>query len=191
MLILFFLFICEYIYEKILSLCSVVIAAIQSNPIIFCLLVADIYIAYMCLRYWKRNKKYTQETNTKPVSIPREVRPERYAPAPIPREVIHERQVPKREVEHPTERKYASFENTPEYYETQDWKILAGKIRKRDNFTCQICGVHGPRDRVLLHVHHIKPRGRGGPDEPYNLVTLCASCHAKQPHHDRLKNKYT
>ena len=28
-----------------------------------------------------------------------------------------------------------------------------------------------------LDAHHIEPKGRGGPDEVSNLVTLCRSCH--------------
>jgi 5-methylcytosine-specific restriction endonuclease McrA len=30
-----------------------------------------------------------------------------------------------------------------------------------------------------LAAHHIIPRREGGADHPSNLVTLCASCHAR------------
>jgi 5-methylcytosine-specific restriction endonuclease McrA len=34
-------------------------------------------------------------------------------------------------------------------------------------------GCHGR----AVHVHHRKPRGRGGSDAAANLAALCASCH--------------
>jgi hypothetical protein len=45
-------------------------------------------------------------------------------------------------------------------------------IATRDRFTCQSCGR-----RTRGQVHHILPRGQGGPDLPANLVTLCGRCH--------------
>lgn len=40
---------------------------------------------------------------------------------------------------------------------------------------CQICGKTVPNS---LETHHIVPRRFGGSDQPENLVTLCADCHA-------------
>jgi RNA-directed DNA polymerase len=48
-------------------------------------------------------------------------------------------------------------------------------VRRRDNYTCQHCGESG----TSLHVHHTKPKERGGTDEPDNLITLCAQCHGE------------
>jgi hypothetical protein len=45
-------------------------------------------------------------------------------------------------------------------------------ILKRDGYCCSVCG-----SRTFLEVHHIKPRGAGGPDEPWNLAALCEWCH--------------
>jgi 5-methylcytosine-specific restriction endonuclease McrA len=45
---------------------------------------------------------------------------------------------------------------------------------RRDNYRCTACGA--TRD---LEVHHIVPRRLGGPDEPANLITLCAACHSR------------
>lgn len=56
------------------------------------------------------------------------------------------------------------------------WKKLANKIRKRDNYTCQLCGSH-----EHLQVHHkkyIKGRLAWEYDEE-NLITLCSECHKK------------
>lgn len=66
------------------------------------------------------------------------------------------------------------------------WKPIRDKILRRDNYTCQFCGISlkqlqvkfGRRTRLLI-VHHITPEHR--PDnninEAENLVTLCYSCH--------------
>jgi hypothetical protein len=77
---------------------------------------------------------------------------------------------------------------TTDFYMSPTWIALARQIRKRDNFTCRRCGKYGPNGGGELHVHHIIPRGRGGPNEPSNLITLCSDCHSMQPHHRRLRN---
>jgi hypothetical protein len=48
-------------------------------------------------------------------------------------------------------------------------------VLNRDNYRCTECGASQD-----LEVHHIVPRRLGGPDEPSNLVTLCAACHSRQ-----------
>ncbi|MGM0582976.1 MAG: HNH endonuclease [Bacteroidota bacterium] len=52
---------------------------------------------------------------------------------------------------------------------------LKNKIKKRDNNTCQICGVKG-KD-ATLHVHHIDYNKDNS--SMNNLITLCNSCHSK------------
>ena len=52
---------------------------------------------------------------------------------------------------------------------TRDYAIL-----KRDRFRCQVPGCNCRRN---LHVHHIIWRSKGGSDEPWNLITLCATHH--------------
>jgi uncharacterized protein YlaI len=66
--------------------------------------------------------------------------------------------------------------------EPDEWKKLAQEIRKRDNFTCQLCGKKGATD-----VHHIIPRRIKIDNNPDNLITLCRSCHSKVEH---LTDKY-
>lgn len=39
---------------------------------------------------------------------------------------------------------------------------------------CEICGA-----QAKPCPHHIKTRGAGGPDEPWNLVSLCLRCDAR------------
>lgn len=57
------------------------------------------------------------------------------------------------------------------------WKRIARKIRKRDNYTCQICKSQFPKSSKLLHVHHID--GNKFNNDESNLVTVCATCHPK------------
>ena len=74
------------------------------------------------------------------------------------------------------------FYDTPYFINYKDqlkdrrWKKLANKIRKRDNYTCQLCGSH-----EHLQVHHkkyIKNILAWEYDES-NLITLCSECHKK------------
>lgn len=55
---------------------------------------------------------------------------------------------------------------------------LRGRVLKRDDYRCVICGRR-PRDHtdLELHVHHVIPWRMGGPTAEANLVTLCGSCH--------------
>ena len=46
---------------------------------------------------------------------------------------------------------------------------------RRDNYTCQRCGVTGTN----LRVHHVEFKERGGTDDLSNLTTLCHQCHRK------------
>ncbi len=51
--------------------------------------------------------------------------------------------------------------------------VLSRKnILKRDNHTCQYCGVRS----VPMTIDHIIPRYGGGEDSWYNLVAACVAC---------------
>ncbi len=73
-----------------------------------------------------------------------------------------------------------------------DWTIdLKENIKKRDNYTCQICGVHQNNLTGFfkkLDIHHIdynkKNLNLG------NLITLCRKCHTKTNHYRELWTKY-
>ena len=65
---------------------------------------------------------------------------------------------------------------TPYYKSRLDdykWHDIAIKVKKRDNYTCQICGKKG-RD-----VHHILSHWFFNDFNLKGLVTLCRSCHNK------------
>lgn len=58
----------------------------------------------------------------------------------------------------------------------KDWNQKRIATRKRDNYTCQVCG------KSALTVHHITPRrffviDIDKANELTNLITLCAHCH--------------
>ena len=50
-------------------------------------------------------------------------------------------------------------------------------IKKRDRYTCQLCGNTTQREpNLLLEIDHIIPIARGGLTEENNLQTLCWKC---------------
>lgn len=48
----------------------------------------------------------------------------------------------------------------------------------RDNFSCQYCGKHPPKDEIT--VDHILPRSRGGLSSFENTVLACVDCNKKK-----------
>jgi len=48
---------------------------------------------------------------------------------------------------------------------------LKARIRKRAHFCCCLCHTLG------VEIHHIVPRGEGGPDDEDNAAPLCPTCH--------------
>ena len=65
---------------------------------------------------------------------------------------------------------------------TQD---LREAIKKRDNYTCQICGNSVLKEpNLLLEVDHIIPVSKGGKTEADNLQTLCWRCNRAKSNKD-------
>lgn len=61
----------------------------------------------------------------------------------------------------------------------QDDPEVKAIVKKRDNYTCQLCEESTfltPDGLYFVHAHHIIPNGD---DSPYNMVTLCPTCHEK------------
>ncbi len=54
---------------------------------------------------------------------------------------------------------------------------LREKIKNRDNYTCQICGLStSDEPHLLLEIDHIIPLSKGGITSENNLQTLCWKC---------------
>ena len=70
-----------------------------------------------------------------------------------------------------------------DYYSKEQRKLmtkeLKNRIKKRDNYTCQICGKYMP-DGVGLHIDHIIPVSKGGKSIPSNLQVLCSKCNGNK-----------
>ena len=70
--------------------------------------------------------------------------------------------------------------------EMKGYENAAAYVRDRDKHTCRLCGAN---KNVVIEVHHIQPRSKGGTDKPSNLISLCHSCHRKV-HSNNNDNKY-
>lgn len=70
-----------------------------------------------------------------------------------------------------------------EYHSKEQRKLmtkeLKDRIKKRDNYTCQVCGKYMP-DEVGLHIDHILPVSKGGKSIPSNLQVLCSKCNGSK-----------
>jgi len=60
----------------------------------------------------------------------------------------------------------------PKIFNELDWKLIRGRILRRDKHECVRC-----KTKNYLSVHHIVPRDNGGGDNDANLITLCGLCH--------------
>jgi 5-methylcytosine-specific restriction endonuclease McrA len=61
-------------------------------------------------------------------------------------------------------------------------RLIVEQCYIRDGWKCRHCNSRGP-----LHPHHIIYRSAGGPDELWNVITLCAFCHGEGIHKANLK----
>lgn len=73
---------------------------------------------------------------------------------------------------------------TPErqaFYSSSEWKAVVVIVWKRDNATCQRCGLDHRivnREEVKFAIHHIESFAvREKRSDPDNLVLLCRPCH--------------
>lgn len=51
-------------------------------------------------------------------------------------------------------------------------KEVRKKVYRRDGWRCALCD-----STRYIQIHHIVPRGKGGPNTVMNLITLCSDCH--------------
>lgn len=66
-----------------------------------------------------------------------------------------------------------------DYLKTNHYLKLARAVKKRDNYTCQICGISkSDNQNILLNAHHTSYDNRGDYEAELNdMVTLCNACH--------------
>lgn len=93
-------------------------------------------------------------------------------------------------------REAGAWTNDPNDY-GPEWSKIRERVRKRDQFTCQVCGAveassTSPRASRQHDVHHKVPfRAFASRDEANrleNLTTLCPSCHHKVEQNVRMKS---
>ncbi len=60
-----------------------------------------------------------------------------------------------------------------------DWEAIRMLIYKRDNYTCQECGLKQEDCKYTFHVHHIIPFLISLDNSMKNLTTLCPPCHKR------------
>ena len=60
-----------------------------------------------------------------------------------------------------------------------DWFKIRLLIYRRDNFTCQECGLKMSKETGPFHIHHKIPFLISFDNSPKNLITLCPSCHRR------------
>jgi len=66
-----------------------------------------------------------------------------------------------------------------EAYNSEFTKHLKNKIKKRDNYICQICGL----TKRNMHLHHADYNKKNNSED--NLICLCNSCHSKTNYNRR------
>ena len=57
------------------------------------------------------------------------------------------------------------------------------QVFQRDGWKCVACG-RTSHDGAILHVDHIVPRSKGGPDTLENFQTLCETCNIGKSNRD-------
>lgn len=73
------------------------------------------------------------------------------------------------------------------FYKSWKWQKVAEQVRKRDAYTCQLCGAVGS-----VYVHHKQELTKQNVNDPSialnpdNLMTLCRNCH-EQIHNRQIK----
>src|SRR3990167_1609854 len=69
------------------------------------------------------------------------------------------------------------------------WREVCKIVDQRDGRQCRCCDKRSDPDATGLlkrgHRHHLVYRSAGGPDESWNLLSLCAGCHDDE-HRNRL-----
>lgn len=60
--------------------------------------------------------------------------------------------------------------------------MTTGPVGITGPWTCALHKTHGSARPLRGAVHHVWPRGAGGPDDPANRITCCETGHANLHH---------
>ena len=66
--------------------------------------------------------------------------------------------------------------NKKGYLQSNVWQGKRKAVLKRDNYTCQCCGVTG----IPLEVHHLRDYNKLGNEPLSSLISVCRPCHELQ-----------
>lgn len=72
----------------------------------------------------------------------------------------------------------------------QHWRAVCKLVDARDVRQCRCCNRRSDPDATGLlmrgHRHHLIYKSAGGPNETWNICTLCSRCHEDE-HHNKLR----
>ena len=74
-----------------------------------------------------------------------------------------------------------------EPYDSRFNDQLKKRIRKRDNYMCQLCGLTESELCYTLQIHHVDYNKKNNVDT--NLISLCLHCHTKTNHKRKIWEK--
>jgi hypothetical protein len=82
-------------------------------------------------------------------------------------------------------------ERTRMYHQAKQHREPVARVRakkaakERDHYQCMLVGVEGHQCDFRREAHHILYLSEGGPDELWNLITLCGFAHHQIAHADK------
>ena len=83
----------------------------------------------------------------------------------------------------PNNPNYTGAVDAHKKYYGPNWRAQRRKARKRDNYTCQVCGITEEEYGQELSVHHITPfvffESYLEANRLENLLSVCEICHRK------------
>lgn len=71
-----------------------------------------------------------------------------------------------------------------EFLAGEDMSVRRHMVWERTGGFCERAGCNRCISEETFHMHHVKPRGKGGSEAMANLLGLCGRCH-KFMHRDR------
>lgn len=85
---------------------------------------------------------------------------------------------PKKKKKRKSKNKYIAGRKKHPFYDSTEWYKLRYRVLQKYDASCMCCGQSPKRNKIVLHVDHIKPRSKYPSLELCfdNLQILCAAC---------------